>query len=333
MQPLQKTTSEHSLDSLYRLIDNDMRLVDEIILSRLNQHDRLIAEIGRHLISSGGKRIRPAVTLIAAQSCAYKGSEHLRLAAAVELLHSATLLHDDVVDESGMRRGLPTANRKFGNKASILVGDFLLSQAFQLMAGSESTAAIRLLADTSAIIAKGEVLQLEYQGKVAITMEKYQDIIAAKTAALFSCAAELGAVVTEHDEWRKPLNEYGQAIGIAFQLLDDALDYSADYRKLGKNIGDDFREGKITLPTLIAYNEGSAEEKKFWQRTMQENNQQDGDIEQAIAYINKHNAIQRTTEAAAKEVAKAKNSINCLPNSPAKKAMTNLAEFCVNRGY
>lgn len=326
-------TPAPSLDALYALIKDDLKRVDECILSRVKKEAALIADVAQHIIASGGKRIRPAITLVSAQLCGYGGHQHIDLAAAVELLHTATLLHDDVVDESHLRRGLPTANDAFGNKASILVGDFLLSQAFQLMCGTQSLKALNILSDASSIISQGEVLQLMHQGNMEIKEEDYLAIILAKTAILFSSAAELGAVIAGRPEWEQPLHDYGKAIGMAFQLVDDALDYSANEQKLGKTVGDDFREGKITLPVLIAYREASIEEKSFWERTMGRHEQTDKDLAQATAYLHQHRAIDRALEAARQQADSAKQSLSPLPDSPAKSAMFDIADFCIARAY
>jgi octaprenyl-diphosphate synthase len=332
MQPQPKEKTAPTLDVLYRLIAGDMQRVDSVILTRISEKAPLIYDVAHHLITSGGKRIRPAVTLISALACDYKGAQHVDLAAAVELLHTATLLHDDVVDESALRRGLPTANSVFGNKESILVGDFLLSQAFQLMASCDTIEALKLLSDASSIISQGEVMQLAEQGNINISEADHLAILKAKTAALFSCAAELGAVIAERPEWREALRAYGTAIGLAFQLVDDALDYSADQKTLGKNVGDDFREGKITMPVLIAYAAADAEEKAFWERVMTRE-QQPNDLAQATAYLHHHQALAKTIDRARAESLRAKQSLAPLPASPARDAMFELADFCIARAY
>ena len=334
MKPQNKATHTISLDSLYALVRGDLAQVDEVILSRVAEQAPLIYDVAKHIIGSGGKRIRPAITLIAAQACGYHGAQHINFAAAVELLHTATLLHDDVVDESHLRRGLPTANDTFGNKASILVGDFLLSQAFQLMVAADSMAGLRILSDASAVISQGEVLQLMHQGNIAITEEDYMAILAAaKTAVLFSTAAELGAVISGEPKWEEALRAYGHAVGLAFQIVDDALDYTADEAKLGKTVGDDFREGKITLPVLIAYRAGNAEEKAFWARTMSEHEQREGDLAQANTYLHSHNAISQALTTAKKYSEEAKEALAPLPASPARDAMFDLADFCIARAF
>jgi octaprenyl-diphosphate synthase len=333
MQPQKKPATAPSLDALYALIQHDLKRVDECILSRVAAQVPMIHDVAKHIIASGGKRIRPAITLIAAQLCGYQGEKHIHLAAAVELLHTATLLHDDVVDESDLRRGLPTANETFGNKASILVGDFLLSQAFVLMASDGEIGSLKLLADASAVISRGEVLQLMHQNDVEVSEDSYREILMAKTAALFATAAELGAVIINKPAERAALKEYGTAIGMAFQLVDDALDYSADQNTLGKTVGDDFREGKITMPVLIAYRDGSTEEKAFWSRTMGDLKQTPEDLAKATALLTAHKAIARTIEIASAEADKAKNALNSFKDSPAKAAMRDLADFCIARAY
>lgn len=333
MQPKTKPAQTSTLDALYQLVRDDLKQVDECILGRVNQEAPLISDVAHHIIASGGKRIRPAITLISAQLCGYRGAQHIDLAAAVELLHTATLLHDDVVDESNLRRNRPTANHVFGNKASILVGDFLLSQAFQLMSGTGSLAALKILSDASAIISQGEVLQLMHQGNMEMTEADYLAIVTAKTAILFSSAAELGAVIANRPEWEKPLHVYGKAIGMAFQLVDDALDYSANQQELGKTVGDDFREGKLTLPVLIAYREGNAEEKAFWERTMARTEQTPQDLAQAMSYLHRHQAIQQALGAAKTQAESAKQALTPLPDSPARSAMCDIADFCIARAY
>lgn len=333
MQPQLKPTTTPSLDALYSLIQADLKRVDEALLARVEKNAAMIQEVAKHIIASGGKRIRPAMTLISAQLCGYQGSQHVSLAAAVELLHTATLLHDDVVDESNLRRGLATANHVFGNKASILVGDFLLGQAFQLMATDGTIEALQILSDASAVISQGEVLQLMQEGNIDIAEQDYMTIISSKTAVLFACASELGAVISEKPEWQPSLKSYGSAVGMAFQLVDDALDYNADQKKLGKTLGDDFREGKITLPVLLAYREANEEEKTFWQRTMAEHNQTPQDFAQAITYIQRHKTIERTLDVAAHQVKLAKDALLELPQGSARDAMFELADFCLARAY
>lgn len=333
MQPQRQTPAPVTLDALYTLIGDDLKRVDETILARINRDVPLIYDIARHIIASGGKRIRPAVTLIAAQLCGYKGARHIGLAASMELIHTATLLHDDVVDESKLRRGLATANDLFGNKASILVGDYLLGQAFQLMVADESLVSLDILSTASAIISQGEVEQLMVEGDLSITQDVYMRIITAKTAVLFAASAELGAVAADQPDQRANLREYGLSLGIAFQLVDDALDYDADEKTLGKTVGDDFREGKITLPVLLAYAEGSEEERAFFAHTMSDLEQTAEDLTKATQILHHHRTIERTIAMAADYAQKAKESLAAFKPSPAKQAMLDLADFCIQRAY
>lgn len=322
-----------SLDSLYALIRDDLKAVDALILKRVENEVPLIGDIARHIIASGGKRIRPALTLIAAQACGYRGNKHIPLAAAVEFIHTATLLHDDVVDESKLRRGLSTANSLFGNKGSILVGDFLLSQAFQIMVGEGSLRVLQILSDASAIISKGEVMQLMCEGEPETTADRYIEVITAKTATLFAAACELGAVAADKEMATGALRSFGMTIGIAFQLVDDVLDYSANESELGKAVGDDFRERKITLPVILAYNAGNAEERAFWRRAMGKEPQEKGDFDKALKILAKHGALAQTTAMAHGYCQKALTALSSFTRSPAKEAMLDIVDFCASRTY
>jgi octaprenyl-diphosphate synthase len=328
-------TADHSvsLDALYALVREDLARVDEVILGRVKNEIPMIHEVARHIVGSGGKRIRPALTLAAAQLCGYKGHRHLVLAAAVEFIHTATLLHDDVVDESKLRRGLATANDIFGNKTSVLVGDFLLSQAFQLMVTDGSFKVLKILSDAAAILAKGEVMQMMTEGRPETTIENYLQIISSKTAVLFSAACEIGAVITGHDPWQDPLREFGIYLGLAFQLVDDALDYAADQERLGKTVGDDFREGKITLPVILAYSAASQEEKVFWIRTLAERQQHPDDLDVARSLMRKHGALNQTIRMAERYCDKARQCLDPFRDSPAKSAMLDVVDFCAARAY
>ncbi len=325
-----KTTS---LDSMYSIISDDLKQVNSLIIERVRNEIPLISDIVSHIIASGGKRIRPALTLICSELCNYNGKRHIALAAAVEFIHTATLLHDDVVDESKLRRGLPTANEVFGNKASILVGDFLLSQAFQLMVADGSLQVLKILSDASAVIAKGEVMQLMTEGEPETSIQNYLEVVNAKTAALFSSACELGAVVSGKKEYEDVLRDFGMYIGIAFQLIDDALDYIANEAILGKTVGDDFHEGKITLPVILAYSAGNEEEKSFWKRTLGELQQTNDDLTMAISLLKKHQAVTQTIDMAESYCQKARQSLLVFPDSPSRSALFDLVDFCVSRAY
>lgn len=322
-----------SLDAMYELIRNDLKRVDNLILERVKSDIPLINDIARHIVASGGKRIRPALTLITSQLCGYEGTRHVSLAACVEFIHTATLLHDDVVDESKLRRGLATANEIFGNKASVLVGDYLLSQAFQLMVSDGSMKTLKILSDAAAVISKGEVMQLMTEGQPETTIENYLQVISSKTAVLFAAACELGAVVSGRDDEEECLREFGIYIGIAFQLVDDALDYAADEEKLGKHVGDDFQEGKITLPVILSYNAGSRDEKIFWRRTLTDLEQKEGDLQEALAIMQRHGAIEQTIAMAERYCDKARQCLSRFPASRAKSAMLELVDFCTSRLY
>ncbi len=257
------------LQPLLEIVAEDMNAVNRIILDKAVSDVELIPTLAHHLIDSGGKRLRPMLTIAAAKLCGYQGEGHVRLAAAVEFMHTATLLHDDVVDESDYRRGKEAARRVWGNQASVLVGDFLLGQAFRMMVEVGSLGALKILSGAAAIIAEGEVMQLAAAKNTATTEDEYLAIINAKTAALFSAATEVGAAIANRPaEEQAALKSYGRNLGIAFQLVDDALDYSGDSARLGKAIGDDFREGKITLPVILCFRRGGDAERAFWRRTL-----------------------------------------------------------------
>ncbi len=321
-----------SLKPLQQLVDEDMASVNRVILDKAVSDVDLIPELARHLIESGGKRLRPMLTLAAAKMFGYDGSGHVKLAASVEFMHTATLLHDDVVDESDLRRGRKTARILWGNQASVLVGDFLLGQAFKMMVDVGSMGSLEILSNAAAVIAEGEVMQLAASKNTATTEDEYLVVINAKTAALFSAAAEVGAVIAERSKpERAALRSYGKNLGLAFQLIDDALDYSGEKAKLGKAVGDDFREGKITLPVVLSYRRGTDQERNFWRRTLQEGSLRSGDLEKAISYMRKHGAIEDTVERARHYGAIAYDAMAIFPENKYKSAMLDAVAFCVNR--
>src|SRR5947199_8573444 len=288
-----------SLDPLLALAAKDMAKVNQMILSRAQSHVTLIPELAGHLINSGGKRIRPMLTVTAARMCGYGGEAHVKLATAVEFMHTATLLHDDVVDESDLRRGRKTARLIWGNQASVLVGDYLLGQAFRMMVETGSLESLRVLANAAAVIAEGEVLQLSAAHDISTTEDAYLRVIGAKTAALFAAAAEVGAIMAARPkEEQEALESYGRNLGIAFQLVDDALDYSGKQALMGKSVGDDFREGKITLPVVLSYRRGSPEERSFWKRTLEDGRQAPDDLGHAQKLMTRHDAIGDTVDRA-----------------------------------
>jgi len=322
-----------TLTNLLELTQADMGRINELILTKAHSSVDMIPQLATHLIESGGKRIRPMLTCATSRLCAYEGLDHIPLATSIEFLHTATLLHDDVVDESDMRRGKKTARLLWGNQASVLVGDYLLGQSFKIMVGVGSLEALKILSHASAVIAEGEVMQLATAGNPQSSQDEYMEMIDAKTAALFVAAAELGAVVANRPEnERQALKDFGKALGITFQLIDDALDYHGQSADLGKDIGDDFRDGKITLPVILAYQSGTKDEQAFWQRTLGEGNIEPQDLDTAIDLINKYNTINTTIERAQKYGQDAKDALNIFPPTPWKHALLDVVEFCVKRG-
>ncbi len=327
-----KKRPEASIEPLVRLVTGDMDRVNALILSKAGSDVTMIPEVANHLISSGGKRLRPMLTLAASQMCGYGGDDHIKLAMAVEFMHTATLLHDDVVDESDMRRGKLAARKLWGNQASVLVGDYLLGQAFRTMVETGNLQALQILSDAAAIIAEGEVMQLAVAKNMATTEDEYLAVIRAKTAALFSAAAELGPVAAgrPRDE-EAAFRSYGNNLGLAFQLIDDALDYGGSSAALGKNVGDDFREGKITLPVVLAYRRGSDEERAFWKRCLQDGAAEDADLVTAIEFLRKHKAIETTVERARHYGAMAKDALAPFKDGAHKRALLDVVDFCVSR--
>lgn len=326
--------AETAIDNLQRLTAQDMALVNDTILEHMQSPVSLIPDLAGHLIASGGKRLRPMLTLASAKLVGYEGRRHIGLATAVEFIHTATLLHDDVVDESTMRRGKETANLIWGNQPTVLVGDFLFSRAFELMVASDSLRVLKILANTSAVITEGEVLQLTTANDLSTTEEKYLEVITAKTAVLFAAACEVvGVIADKGEEVISALDAYGKYLGIAFQLVDDALDYSAKQATLGKNIGDDFREGKVTLPVILAYRRGSDEERAFWKRTMQAVRQDENDLAQALAILKRHGTLAATLDRARHYGEMAKDALAIFKDNDAKRALRDIVDFCISRGY
>ena len=323
-----------SLDAMTKLVAGDMNQVNAVILSRMQSDIPLIPELAGHLIAGGGKRMRPMLTLASARAIGYTGTRHHRLAAAVEFIHTATLLHDDVVDGSDLRRGKRTANIIWGNPATVLVGDFLFSRSFELMVEDGSLKVLKILSGASAIIAEGEVNQLTAARRVDLPEDRYLDIIGAKTAALFAAACRIAAVVAERPEAEEAaLDTYGRNLGIAFQLVDDAIDYVSDAGTMGKDSGDDFREGKMTLPVILAHARGSAEDRLFWKDAVEGRRASDEDLAHAIALIRSTRAIDDTIARARHYGQRAIDAIAGLAPSAAKDAMIEAVEFAVARAY
>ena len=323
-----------SLERLNDLVAADMERVNATILARTGSDVTMIPEVANHLIASGGKRLRPMLTLAMAKLSGYAGGGHVKLAAAVEFMHTATLLHDDVVDESDMRRGKLAARMLWGNEASVLVGDFLLGQAFKMMVEVGSLHALDILSSAATVIAEGEVMQLGAAKNTATNEDEYLAVIRAKTAELFAAACEVGPALAVKDKAEQAAcRSFGMNLGIAFQLIDDALDYGGKSAKLGKNVGDDFREGKITLPVVLSFRRGDATERAFWNRTLAEGRVEDGDLDTAISLIAKHNAIEDTVGRARHYGAIATDALALVPPSEIKTALEEAVDFCIGRAY
>ena len=320
-----------NINDIQKIVSKNLNYVNDIIIDNIGNEIPLINDVSKHILASGGKRIRPIITLLTSSICNYSGKNHLFLAACVEFIHTATLLHDDVIDESKLRRSTATANEIFGNKTSILVGDFLFSRAFELMVANGSKRILKILSKASSTIAQGEVLQLTTINDCNTTKELYMKIIKNKTASLFSAAAEISAVLSNKEQHiQKSLKMYGEKLGTAFQLVDDALDY-AGTGALDKNIGDDFREGKMTLPVIISIEESTPEEKNFWKRTIENLDQSSNDLNKAIELIDKYNGIHATLNIAKEYSLEAIKSLAIFPQSESKLALESLASIAINR--
>ena len=323
-----------TIEHLVGLVASDMERVNGAILSRTGSEVTMIPEVANHLITSGGKRLRPMLTVAMAALTGYAGDGHVKLAAAVEFMHTATLLHDDVVDGSEMRRGRLAARMLWGNEASVLVGDFLLGQAFKMMVEVGSLQALGILSSAAAVIAEGEVMQLAAAKNTATTEDEYLAVIRAKTAELFAAACEVGPTLSARPKAEQAAcRSFGMNLGIAFQLVDDALDYGGKAAKLGKNVGDDFREGKVTLPVVLSFRRGSEGERAFWIRTIEKGEVADNDLETAIGLITKHRAIEDTITRAQHYGSMAKDALALFPASPMKQALEEAVEFCTARKY
>ncbi|MEO5774663.1 MAG: polyprenyl synthetase family protein [Sphingomicrobium sp.] len=316
------------------LVAGDMNGVNAVILDRMQSKVALIPELAGHLIAGGGKRMRPMLTLACASLLGYPGTRHHKLAAAVEFIHTATLLHDDVVDGSGMRRGKRTANLIWGNPASVLVGDFLFSRAFELMVEDGSLKVLKILSHASAVIAEGEVEQLTAQRRIETDEEQYLRIISAKTAALFAAACRVSPVVAEAGEDAElALESYGRNLGIAFQLIDDVIDYASDVETMGKGVGDDFRDGKMTLPVILAYARSSDADRAFWREAISGAANSDDDLGRAIALVRSTGALDDTIERARHYARRAIDALAGFGGGRSKSALTEAAEFAVARAY
>jgi octaprenyl-diphosphate synthase len=331
---VKKDHSLEALDRLSQMLAEDMQSVNRIIVARMESPVALIPQLAGYIVAAGGKRLRPLLTLASAELCGYRGDRHHNLAAAVEFIHTATLLHDDVVDESERRRGQDSANTLFGNQASVLVGDFLFSRSFELMVEDGSLDVLRILSHASAVIAEGEVLQLATNNNLRTSEAEYLAVVSAKTAALFEAACEIGAIVAERPAAdADALRRFGANFGIAFQIVDDVLDYSSREATLGKTIGDDFREGKLTLPVVYAISRGNDVERAFWRRTLENVEQRDGDFEHAVALIARHDGFDASLDLARRHGAAASAALMSLPQNPMRGALAAIVEFCINREF
>jgi octaprenyl-diphosphate synthase len=329
-----ETPGKPTSDPLVDLLTPDMERVNAVILTRTGSDVTMIPEVANHLINSGGKRLRPILTLALARLTGYAGESHIKLAAAVEFMHTATLLHDDVVDESELRRGRLAARMLWGNEASVLVGDFLLGQAFKMMVEVGSLKALEILSSAAAVIAEGEVMQLAAAKNTATTEDEYIAVIRAKTAELFAAACEVGPVLSarQRDE-QAACRSFGMNLGIAFQLIDDVLDYGGAAAKLGKKVGDDFREGKITLPVVLAFRRGGDSEREFWRRTLERGEASDADLEHAIGLMSKNRALEDTIGRAHHYGAIARDALALFPDSTMKSALAETVDFCISRTH
>lgn len=328
-----KKNIKNSVDDLQLYFAQDMQAVDKLINSYITSNvTPVISELSNHLINAGGKRLRPLLTLAASDLCNYSGASHIKLAAAIEFIHTATLLHDDVVDESFQRRGKPTANILWDNQSSVLVGDYLFSKSFQLMVETDSLKVLSILADASSTISEGEILQLSAVRNIKTDESAYFKIIEGKTAALFAAATEVGAVISNvEDKEADALANFGKALGISFQITDDLLDYVGSEKVLGKNIGDDFKEGKVTLPLIKAISKSSKEEKRFWEEVINKGMQKSSDLEHALLLMRQHNVFDETRSEAIKWSKKARNYLDIFPESKTKVILQELTYFVVER--
>ncbi len=335
MQPAPEKSAQKIQNPLATLSDalaSDMKQVDALIVENMRSDVSLIPKLAEYLVSAGGKRIRPLLTLASTALFTDNLEKSYTLAAAVEFIHTATLLHDDVVDESYERRGKKTANLVFGNQASVLVGDFLFSKAFQMMVESGSLDILRTLSNASAVIAQGEVLQLITTNNIDTNLDEYKDVIEAKTAALFAAACEVGPIITEQEQDKiDAMKAYGNAVGNAFQVIDDLLDYKADTQTIGKEIGDDFKEGKMTAPVIFALKNADEEEKAFWKRTVGHKEQTDADFETARSYMAKYNAFEKSHNLAKDYAQQAKAALSDLPDSQMKSLLAEIADYTISR--
>ena len=326
--------NQKKFDDLQQLVNNDLKKVDIIIKEKIKNKINYIPKVASHLVKAGGKRIRPMLCLACAQLCNYKGVKHINLSASIEFIHTATLLHDDVIDESKKRRGLKTANNIWGNKSSILVGDFLLSKSFNLMTEVENIEVLKILSKTSSIIIEGEISQMLSNKNIATTEDDYLNIIKSKTAQLFATASKIVSYLIKYpNEYKNALDSFGINLGIAFQLIDDLLDYKAVEKDLGKMTGDDFKEGKITLPIILALRRSNQSENNFWKKTIQDRRIDPGDFEKACSILKKREIVDDIHKRAKHYGAIAKDALGIFNNSKEKKILLNIVDFVIDRNF
>ena len=324
--------NQKKFDDLQQLVINDLKKVDILIKEKIKNKINYIPEVAGHLVKAGGKKIRSMLCLACARLCNYKGIKHINLSACIEFIHTATLMHDDVIDESKKRRGLKTANNIWGNKSSILVGDFLLSKSFNLMTEVENIEVLKILSKTSSIIIEGEISQMLSNKNIATTEDDYLNIIKSKTAQLFATASKINSYLIEYpNEYKNALDSFGMNLGIAFQLIDDLLDYKAVEKDLGKMTGDDFKEGKITLPIILAYGRSNSKERKFWKKVISDLSQEDQDFEEALSIIKKYNCIEDTIKRAQHFGNVAIDSVDVLKSNNYKECLINLMQASIKR--
>ncbi|MDD4615931.1 MAG: polyprenyl synthetase family protein [Alphaproteobacteria bacterium] len=334
LEALSKRKETSALENLTALVAEDIAAVNQLIVQRMESRVEMIPRLAGHIIASGGKRLRPLLTLASTRLCGYQGQRHRKLAASVEFIHTATLLHDDVVDESELRRGNASANALFGNEASVLVGDFLFSRAFELMVEDGSIDVLRILAHASAVISEGEVHQLLTSNDSGTSEQAYLEVVRDKTAELFAAACRIGAVVagrTSSEE--EALRTFGLNLGIAFQIVDDVLDYSAKQERLGKTVGTDLREGKVTLPVILAIHRGNEAERAFWKRALDDSNPREGDFTYAQNLLLRHGALRDSIGRARHYGAIARDALGVFPESPIKDALLDVVNFTIEREY
>lgn len=332
-QPAPSTAPTSPFDRMAETLRDDMNATNAVIIDRMQSHIPLIPQLAGYLIAAGGKRIRPLLTLASAHICDPNAKAHT-LAATVEFIHTATLLHDDVVDESAQRRGLPAANLVFGNKASVLVGDFLFARAFEMMNEIGNLRILEVLSRATRALSEGEILQMALTGNLDITMQQYETIIEAKTAALFSAATHAGALAgNANDKTIEALRLYGHHLGMAFQMIDDLMDYAGEGAAMGKDAGDDFREGKLTLPVLLALAKADQSERAFWSRTLKDREVLPGDFARARDLIAKHRALESGRIQARDHATAARHALAVLPAAPMITLMDELLDFVVTRDH